>query len=70
MKLYPSAIAGEVGQIGKSLRVLSSGTAVATLKGKDIVPYADLALSSCRSLLSGYLKERYGVYLIILILRC
>lgn len=66
MKLYPSAIAGEVGQIGKSLRVLSSGTAVATLKGKDIVPYADLALSSCRSLLSGYLKERYGFSYLIL----
>jgi 16S rRNA (cytosine1407-C5)-methyltransferase len=60
VKLYASAIAGEIGLMRKSLKILSSGTAVAMVKGKDMVPYADLALSSCCDVMSGYLKERYG----------
>lgn len=60
IKLFPSSICGEIEEIGRNLRILSSGTAVATVKGKDIIPHADLALSSSIDVLSGYLEKRYG----------
>ena len=48
VKVFPKAFAGDLSKLGKSLRIIASGTAVATVKGRDLVPEADFALS-CRS---------------------
>ena len=44
LKAVPEAIADDVMFLEKHLRVISSGCAAGTLKGKDFVPSADLAL--------------------------
>ena len=41
----PSAISSEVSMLEQSLHVISAGTALGTVKGKTLVPDADLALS-------------------------
>lgn len=45
IKAYPAELAEEMLFIESSLRPIHSGVAVATVKGRDIVPEADLALS-------------------------
>lgn len=46
LKAYPSALAGEMREIEQKLHVIQSGVAVATVKGHDLIPEADLALST------------------------
>ena len=48
VKVFPKAFAGDLSKLGKSLRIIASGTAVATAKGRDLVPEADFALSCVR----------------------
>lgn len=48
VKVFPKAFAGDLSKLGKSLRIIASGTAVATVKGRDLVPEADFALSCVR----------------------
>lgn len=46
IKAFPEAVAAEMCAIESQLRVISSGVAVATAKGRDLIPEADLALST------------------------
>ena len=50
VKGYPQALVQDIRTIEERLRVLRSGVAVAAVKGRDLVPQADLALSQafCR----------------------
>lgn len=59
VKLYPSILDKEIELIKKHLRILSSGTIVASIKGKDIIPYSDLALSIYRDKIEDYLRLKY-----------
>lgn len=45
LKAYPAGLHGEIQFIEQKMRVIRSGIAVATRKGKDFIPEADLALS-------------------------
>lgn len=45
IKAYPVALEGSIRQIETSLRTIRSGVAVASVKGRDLVPQADLALN-------------------------
>ena len=45
VKLFPAAFSRDLARLEKILRIIASGTAVATRKGRDLVPEADLALS-------------------------
>ena len=45
IKAYPKDLTNEIKFIEQNLKVVSSGIAAATVKGKDFVPHADLALS-------------------------
>ena len=45
IKAYPVALESSIRQIEASLRTIRSGVAVASVKGRDLVPQADLALS-------------------------
>lgn len=45
LKAYPVALEGSIRQIETSLRTIRSGVAVASVKGRDLVPQADLALN-------------------------
>lgn len=53
----PAALAGDAAMLER-LRPLRSGIAVGTVKGKDLIPHADLALARC---LSQNAFERYDV---------
>lgn len=46
IKAFPENVAEEMCAIESKLRVISSGVAVATAKGRDLIPEADLALST------------------------
>ena len=46
IKVFPQAFVRDLARLEKSLRVIASGTAVATRKGRDLVPEADFALSA------------------------
>ncbi len=45
IKAYPQALVQDIRQFEERLKVLRSGVAVATVKGRDLIPQADLALS-------------------------
>ena len=45
LKAYPAALESAIHQIEASLRTIRSGVAVASVKSRDLVPQADLALS-------------------------
>ncbi|MBQ7254116.1 MAG: rRNA cytosine-C5-methyltransferase [Bacteroidales bacterium] len=45
LKAYPSNLESEIRSLESSLKVIRSGVAVASVKGRDLVPQADLALS-------------------------
>lgn len=46
VKVFPKVFLRDLSRLEKALRVIASGTAVATRKGRDLVPEADLALSA------------------------
>lgn len=46
LKAYPAVLAGEMREIEQRLHVIQSGVAVAAVKGKDLIPEADLAIST------------------------
>jgi 16S rRNA C967 or C1407 C5-methylase (RsmB/RsmF family)/NOL1/NOP2/fmu family ribosome biogenesis protein len=46
LKVFPAAFARDLARLDKSLKVIASGTAVATRKGRDLVPEADFALAA------------------------
>ena len=46
LKAYPEALTAEIEALSQSLKVLRSGVAVATVKGRDLIPEADLAYST------------------------
>lgn len=46
VKVFPKAFVRDLARLEKTLRVIASGTAVATRKGRDLVPEADLALAA------------------------
>ena len=46
IKVFPAACVRDLARLEKVLRVIASGTAVATRKGRDLVPEADYALSA------------------------
>ena len=45
VKAYPKRLANDIKFIEQNLKVVSSGIAAATIKGKDFIPHADLALA-------------------------
>ncbi|MBQ7457805.1 MAG: rRNA cytosine-C5-methyltransferase [Bacteroidales bacterium] len=45
IKAYPQALVQDIRQFEERLKVLRSGVAVATVKGRDLIPQTDLALS-------------------------
>lgn len=45
IKAYPQALVQDIRQFEERLKVLRSGVAVASVKGRDLIPQADLALS-------------------------
>ena len=45
VKQLSEPLAAALPQLEKTLRVIASGTAVATRKGRDLVPEADYALA-------------------------
>ena len=45
LKAYPAAIENDIRSIESNLKVIRSGVAVASVKGRDLIPQADLALS-------------------------
>jgi 16S rRNA C967 or C1407 C5-methylase (RsmB/RsmF family)/NOL1/NOP2/fmu family ribosome biogenesis protein len=45
VKVFPAAFVRDLARLEKSLKVISSGVAVATRKGRDLVPEADFALA-------------------------
>ena len=46
LKAFPEALSEEMEALARQLSVLRSGTAVATVKGRDLVPEADLAYAT------------------------
>jgi len=46
VKVFPKAFVRDLARLEKTLRVIASGTAVATRKGRDLVPEADFALAA------------------------
>lgn len=46
LKAYPEALTAEIEALSQSLKVLRSGVAVATVKGRDLIPEADLVYST------------------------
>jgi NOL1/NOP2/fmu family ribosome biogenesis protein len=59
VKLFPEAFVRDLARLEKNLRIIASGVAVATRKGRDLVPEADLALAgdSVREAVSAFLPE-------------
>ena len=53
VKQLAEPLAAALPQLEKALRIIASGTAVATRKGRDLVPEADYALAVERSPLEG-----------------
>ncbi len=53
VKQLAEPLAAALPQLEKTLRVIASGTAVATRKGRDLVPEADYALAVERAPLEG-----------------
>ena len=53
VKQLSEPLAAALPQLEKTLRVIASGTAVATRKGRDLVPEADYALAVERTPLEG-----------------
>ena len=53
IKAYPQALVQDIRQFEERLKVLRSGVAVATVKGRDLIPQADLALSQ------AFLREAF-----------
>lgn len=58
VKVFSAAFARDLARLEKSLKVIASGVAVATRKGRDLVPEADFALAvpTVRSVASGLLS--------------
>ena len=46
IKVFPQVFVRDLARLEKSLKVIASGTAVATRKGRDVVPEADFALAT------------------------
>ncbi len=46
VKAYPKELANDIKYLEGQLRIVSSGIAAATVKGKDYIPHADLALTN------------------------
>ena len=46
VKLFPAPFVRDLSRLEKLLKVIASGTAVATRKGRDLVPEADFALAA------------------------
>lgn len=46
VKAYPKAHEADIKYLESSLKIVSSGIAVATVKGKDFIPHADFALQN------------------------
>lgn len=63
VKVFPAAFVRDLARLEKSLKVIASGTAVATRKGSDLVPEADFALASDRFPLKGLSYESIEVSL-------
>lgn len=59
IKIHTESVEECFDVLSKKLNIISSGTAVGTLKGRDFIPHADLALSSCVADFSEYLNNRY-----------
>ena len=57
VKVFPAAYGRDLARLEKSLKVIASGIAVATRKGRDLVPGADLALAvpGIRTVVAGLL---------------
>ena len=53
LKVFPAAFARDLTRLDKSLKIIASGIAVATRKGRDLVPEADFALAVDRVSLDG-----------------
>ena len=53
VKQASAPLAGALAMLEKRLKVIASGTAVATRKGRDLVPEADFALAAERGELEG-----------------
>lgn len=49
LKAYPAGLCDEMTALESVLRVIRSGVAVAAIKGHDMIPEADLALSEALS---------------------
>lgn len=57
VKQVSAPLAGALPVLEKRLKVIASGTAVATRKGRDLVPEADFALAAERGELDGLSYE-------------
>ena len=59
VKVFPKTFLRDLSRLEKSLKVIASGTAVATRKGRDLVPEADfaMALDSVRDAMPGLLPD-------------
>ena len=59
VKIFPAAFVRDLARLEKSLKVIASGVAVATRKGRDLVPEADfaLAMSDIHAAASGLMPD-------------
>ena len=57
VKMLADPLAAALPELEKRLKVIASGTAVATRKGRDLVPEADFALAVRREGVDGLLYE-------------
>ena len=53
VKVFPAAFVRDLARLEKALKVIASGIAVASCKGRDLVPEADFALANHRPSLPG-----------------
>ena len=61
LKQVDEPLAAALPTLEKRLKVIASGTAVATRKGRDLVPEADFALAVRRAPVEGLAYEEYPV---------
>lgn len=61
VKQADDALAAALPELEKHLRLIASGTAVATRKGKDLVPEADFAMAAIRPAVEGMVFAEYGL---------
>ena len=70
LKQVDEPLAAALPTLEKRLKVIASGTAVATRKGRDLVPEADFALAVRRAPVEGLAYEEYPVSRGYLLLTC